>query len=173
MDNTAQNRTSKRASLLTRALLAKIHIAKKALGLDDDTYRDLLERIAGVRSARELQHIHLMELQREFRRLGWDGYLLRRSEIPDLPYSDVDNRPEAPTGAQLRMLEAGFKNILGYADVNPDKAFRRFLKNRVGVEHPRFLDLAKYKAALSAVKRLQIQRGVKDPRWELKEYKQW
>lgn len=172
MNNTAQDR-SKSQSLLTRAQLAKIHIAKKAVALDDDCYRDMLERVAGVRSARELQPEHLVELQREFRRLGWDGYLLRRSELPPLPYGDVDNRPDAPTGAQLRMLEAGFKNILGYADVAPDKAYRRFLKNRCGVEHPRFLDNAKYEAALSAVKRLQAERGVKDPRWALKDSKKW
>ena len=93
--------------------------------------------------------------------------------MPALPYTDVDNRPDAPTGAQLRMLEAGFKNILGYADVAPDKAYRRFLKNRCGVEHPRFLDNAKYEAALSAVKRLQTERGVKDPRWQLKDSGKW
>lgn len=151
------------ASLLTRAQLAKIHIARKAVGLREDDYRDILERIAGVRSARDLRPEHLPPLQREFRRLGWDGYLLRRSELPALPYTDMDNRPEAPTGAQLRMLEAMFKNILGFADIAPDAAFRKFLKNRCGVEHPRFLDIRKYEAALTAVKRLQAERGVKNP----------
>jgi phage gp16-like protein len=34
--------------------LALIHLAKQQLGLDDDTYRALLENVAGVRSAREL-----------------------------------------------------------------------------------------------------------------------
>ena len=172
MNSTAQDRRQAQ-SLLTRAQLAKIHIAKKMLALDDESYRDMLERVAGVRSARELQPEHLVALQREFRRLGWDGYLLRRSEMPALPYSDVDNRPDAPTGAQLRMLEAAFKNILGYADTAPDRAFQKFLKNRCGVEHPRFLDNAKYEAALSAVKRLQADRGVKDGRWALEDYKKW
>ena len=172
MDNTAQDRRQPQ-SLLTRPQLAKIHIAKKMLALDDDDYRDVLERVAGVRSARELQPEHLVELQRELRRLGWDGYLLKRSEVPPLPYSDVDNRPDAPTGAQLRMLEAAFKNIFGYADIAPDKAFQKFLKNRCGVEHPRFLDNLKYEAALSAVKRLQADRGVKDPRWALENYREW
>lgn len=34
--------------------LAKIHIAKAQLGMDDDTYRALLARVAGVRSAKDL-----------------------------------------------------------------------------------------------------------------------
>lgn len=34
--------------------LAKIHIAKKELGLDDDTYRDMLYGLTGKRSAADL-----------------------------------------------------------------------------------------------------------------------
>jgi len=34
--------------------LAKIHIAKKQLGMDDGTYRQMLSNIAGVRSAADL-----------------------------------------------------------------------------------------------------------------------
>ena len=34
-----------------RADLAAIHIAKKALGMDDDSYRDVMFTVAGVRSS--------------------------------------------------------------------------------------------------------------------------
>lgn len=34
--------------------LAKIHCGKKALGLDDETYRAMLEQVARVRSAKDL-----------------------------------------------------------------------------------------------------------------------
>lgn len=34
--------------------LAAIHVAKKQCGMDDDTYRDFLQREGGVRSARDL-----------------------------------------------------------------------------------------------------------------------
>lgn len=37
-----------------RAELAKIHVAKKQLGLDDETYRDMLWTVARVRSAADL-----------------------------------------------------------------------------------------------------------------------
>tara|TARA_Y100000782_G_scaffold111568_1_gene139920 strand:+ start:786 stop:1271 length:486 start_codon:yes stop_codon:yes gene_type:complete len=33
-----------------KSALAQIHIAKKQLGLDDDTYRDMLQQITGTRS---------------------------------------------------------------------------------------------------------------------------
>jgi len=43
-----------RLTPLRRAQLAKIHIAKKELGLDDETYRSMLWTIARVRSASDL-----------------------------------------------------------------------------------------------------------------------
>ncbi|WP_064116747.1 gp16 family protein [Pseudomonas fluorescens] len=51
--------------------LSKIHIAKKDLGLDDDTYRELLGRVAGVRSAKDLNLRQIGQVLAEFARLGW------------------------------------------------------------------------------------------------------
>ena len=51
--------------------LAKIHVAKAQLGLDDDTYRALLARIAGVRSAKDLNTRQIGAVLAEFERLGW------------------------------------------------------------------------------------------------------
>ena len=38
---------------MRRALIAKIKIAQKELGLDDGTYRAVLERVTGMRSCTE------------------------------------------------------------------------------------------------------------------------
>ena len=46
-------KTSSRASR-RRAALAAIHIAKKQLGLEDETYRAMLQEVAGVDSAADL-----------------------------------------------------------------------------------------------------------------------
>lgn len=51
--------------------LAKIHIAKSQLGMDDDTYRALLARVAGVRSAKDLGPRQVAAVMAEFQRLGW------------------------------------------------------------------------------------------------------
>lgn len=51
--------------------LAKIHIAKSQLGLDDETYRAILARIAGVRSAKDLSPRQIGAVIAEFVRLGW------------------------------------------------------------------------------------------------------
>jgi phage gp16-like protein len=53
--------------------LSKIHIAKKDLGLDDETYRALLARVAGVRSAKDLNPRQIGAVLAEFTRLGWES----------------------------------------------------------------------------------------------------
>jgi phage gp16-like protein len=53
--------------------LSKIHIAKKDLGLDDDTYRALLARVSGVRSAKDLNPRQIGAVLAEFTRLGWQS----------------------------------------------------------------------------------------------------
>lgn len=54
-----------------RALLAQVHMAKKALALTDDTYAAILARIAGQESAAQIPDAGLVAVVAEFRRLGW------------------------------------------------------------------------------------------------------
>jgi len=57
--------------MISRGKLAQIHIAKQQLGLDDEAYRALLARAAGVRSAKDLSDRGVTLVLQEFRRLGW------------------------------------------------------------------------------------------------------
>lgn len=54
-----------------RPLLAKIHIAKAQLNLDDEQYRDVLRRITGKDSAAKCRYSQLVDLINEFKDLGW------------------------------------------------------------------------------------------------------
>lgn len=54
-----------------KALLAKIHIAKKDLCLDDGTYRDVLRRVTGKDSASKMLISELERVVYEFGNLGW------------------------------------------------------------------------------------------------------
>ena len=56
---------------IAKATLSKIHIAKQQLGMDDDIYRGLLARVAGVRSSKELSTRQASAVLNEFERLGW------------------------------------------------------------------------------------------------------
>lgn len=54
-----------------RPLLAKIHIAKAQLNLDDDQYRDIVRRVTGKDSAAKCRYSQLVDLINEFKSLGW------------------------------------------------------------------------------------------------------
>jgi phage gp16-like protein len=47
-------------------LLAKIHIRKKELGLDEETYRQALQAVTGKRSAGEMNNIEIIRCLRHF-----------------------------------------------------------------------------------------------------------
>ena len=69
-----------------RAEIAKIHIGKKVLGLEDDDYRNLLFRVARVRSARDLDEKGRQAVLQEMRRLGVkfrSGKRTQRSAQPE------------------------------------------------------------------------------------------
>ena len=51
--------------------LAQIHIAKAQLGLDDDTYRDMLWTIGRVRSAGDLDHAGRRRVLEHLTSRGW------------------------------------------------------------------------------------------------------
>lgn len=52
-------------------LIAIIHVAKKELGLDDDTYRDALFSVTGKRSAKDLNISELDKVIRDFEQKGF------------------------------------------------------------------------------------------------------
>ena len=56
--------------MLDRKKLAVIHITKKELALSDRVYRDTLEEVTGVRSAKELDEAGFNKLMRYFARSG-------------------------------------------------------------------------------------------------------
>ena len=55
-----------------QSLLAKVHIGKKDLALDDDTYRAVLERVTGKESAKDCTLPELVRVVAEYRRKGWN-----------------------------------------------------------------------------------------------------
>ena len=57
--------------MISRAITAKIHIARQQLGLDDADYRALLGRVAGVTSSKQLNDRTAGRVLRELERLGF------------------------------------------------------------------------------------------------------
>jgi len=117
-----------------RALLAKVHVARKQMQLDDATYRDVVQRITGQHSAGDSTDAQLVALLKEFQRLGWQPQSGAR-RASDKPYV----RKIYAIWGELRPLldDAGDEALHGFCQRQTHSA-----KNPAGISHPRFLSPA-------------------------------
>lgn len=114
-----------------RAAIAKIHVAAKALRLDDDTYRAVLEQVTGHTSCRALSLEQLDKVIAEFKRRGWReaGKFAAREKAP----------------SHVRMIYALWKKAgeLGVIEHSSKAALRAFVQRQTGASAPEFLRNAK------------------------------
>jgi len=104
-----------------RAELGKIHIAKKALGLDRDAYEDVLWAVCRVRSAADLDSTGRFKLIKHFKSLGWasTGSATRRGGKKPGVTAD-----KTPLMGKLEALLADNKLPWDYADGMSKRMFK-------------------------------------------------
>lgn len=113
-----------------RPLLAKLHMLAKQRGLDDEAYRDFLERETGKRSARDLTDGELAKVcDRLGRPSGVKGAGGPAAAAPAVA---------GPYAGKLRALWIAAWH-LGVTRNNSDAAMLAFVKRQTGIDHTRFL----------------------------------
>ena len=132
-------------------LLAKIHIAKKELGLDEDLYREILSSEfaclpvrQGVRSSKDMTDRQAIKLINIFREKGW---------VPKSKPKKYDNERGdicSATPAQKRMIEVLWHNI--YRGNEETNHLRQFLFNHFKVSDIGFLDKDQAHQAIEGLK---------------------
>lgn len=129
-----------------RGLLAMVHIARKDLGLDEDSYRDMLEAVAGVRSASELDDAALLRVVENCKRLGW------------VPRAPKERRSDAP---QVRMIWALWHEMSAAGIVrSPTSAgLRAFVRSQTGVSDPEWLSPEQAGLIIEALKAWRARKG--------------
>jgi hypothetical protein len=105
--------------------LAKIHVAKKQLGLTEADYRDMLQRVAGSRSTLDMSEGQRGLVLDEMRRLGFSDRPVRR------PLA-------GPYAAKLQALWIAAWN-LGIVRQRDDRALVAFCERQTGISHVRFV----------------------------------
>ena len=111
---------------MTRALLSKVHIARKELTLGDDDYRAILVRVTGQTSSATCSERQLERLIEEFKRLGW---------IPKRGANPISSK------AYVRKVYALWREagIVGAVDNANKEALRAFVVRQTGKSAPDFL----------------------------------
>ncbi|MBR0559519.1 regulatory protein GemA [Neokomagataea anthophila] len=113
---------------------AKLRIAQKKLGLDDDVYRDRLERKTGKRSAKEMSVAEMDRVLEQFRK---DGFR---------------TRPTAHN-PQVRKVFALWTELgPSLRSGGSRESLRAFVKRMVGVDDPNFLTAPQAGVVIEALK---------------------
>jgi hypothetical protein len=118
-------------------LTAAINVAWKARGLDEDTARDVYERVTGKR------------------RLTLMTETEQRAVLASLNSSAAPTRKRGLSGPYAAKLQALWISgwNLGVVHVRTDDAMLSFVKRQTGIEHTRFLrDAADARKAVEALK---------------------
>lgn len=136
-----------------RSLIAKIHVAKKQLALEDDSYRALLRRITGVDSSAAATDRQLEAVIGEFKRLGW------KDQRPASSGRSADGREQA---SKLRALWRSLYQ-LGYVDRADDDALTAWVTRTTGKQAMRWNSPADLNRTIEAAKAWCLRVGY-DPK---------
>lgn len=126
--------------------LAKIHLAKRDLGLDDAAYRGLLQRVTGKRSAGALTERQLGAVLDELKRLGFKPVrpMPKAATFADrvLEETHTAMQREASEDARLGKIRALWKSLhaLGEIDDPSDRAIAAYARRTTGIEALPWLD---------------------------------
>lgn len=155
--------------------LAKIHVAKKQLGLDEDTYRAVLVRAGGQASAKGMSEAQLGRVLEEFKRLGFKP----APPLSGKPLAGPRATLKASSNGRRKALEGKFAPKLqalwiagwnlGIVRNRDDKALLAFVKRQTGLDHTRFLHHAEDAAkAIEAIKKWLTRDGGVD--WTVRNF---
>jgi phage gp16-like protein len=131
--------------------IAAIHVAKRDLGLDDDTYRAKLAIITGKSSVKDMTEGERQRVLEVFRSEGFKPAAARRP--------DGRRKLSGRFAAKLQALWIAGWN-LGIFDNRDDAALEKFVKRQTGLDAVRFChDAADAKKAIEALKSILAREG--------------
>jgi len=107
--------------------IAAIHVARKQLGLDEDTYRAALVQVTGISSAGDMTEAQRQRVLEHFREKGFKG-----------PSTGRRKPLEGRFAAKLQALWIAGWN-LGLVRDRDDRALVAFVRRQTGIDHVRFL----------------------------------
>lgn len=118
--------------------LAKIHLAKRQLGLDDTAYRSLLRNVAGAESAAVLDRAGRLMVLEHLRWLGFSPRPARRRASP----------------GQFRKIRALWLDLHrnGLVRDPTEPAMRRYIRRMTGLARPDRLSLEQASTVIETLK---------------------
>lgn len=126
---------------------AQIHIARKQLAMDDDTYRQMLAQVTGKQSSKDCSVSELHKVVAHLKQLGFKAKPRKRvAEHPGTPH----NLGNEPMLQKVEALLAELKAPWSYADA--------IAKRQFGIERVAWLKTAKQFTALIAALDVELEK---------------
>jgi phage gp16-like protein len=150
--------TARKTDPFRRSLYGKIEIAKKAFGLDDETYRDILEARYGKRSRTGLRNAQLVDLVEHFKTLGFKPLRKAPARAGGRPMADGD------TQRKIRALWISLYHLGAVSDPS-ERALGAFCRRvtggrQGGIDALQWLDAGGALKVIEALKAMAERAGV-------------
>jgi len=155
---------------LTSAQKSLIHTAKAKLGLDEDTYREMLFSLVGVRSSLEMDQRGFDAVMKHLDERGFKkshgvheftGFVAKKKKWD----KDRGNLRGMATTAQLARIETDWDLLRWYwapkGFGNKDLALRAFLQRVAKVSDLRFLSFAGAVQVITTMKKIEAKKEEK------------
>jgi phage gp16-like protein len=140
-------------------MLAKVHLAAKELGLQEDARRDVLARITGFRSSADCTDAQLDAVLVEFKRLGWtpkpSGAAPRMGTAP---VSKTVRRADHPAAKKARALWISLHQ-LGVVRDRSEKALESFARRQLKIDRLQWADPSQCFRLIEALKAMAGRAG--------------
>ena len=124
--------------MLAHKKIALLHVVKKQLGWDEETYREVLNNHAGVKSSKALDYAGFLAVMDHAEQCGFVSFWKAGAKKnKKLKYAEFEGRRgDFASPAQMRKVNATWMNN---ARVKTDKAMNNWLKNRFGINDIRWM----------------------------------
>ncbi|ECP1315059.1 regulatory protein GemA [Salmonella enterica] len=129
------------------ALIKTIHIGKKELGLDTDTYRQMLLSATGVNSAGAM---NMTQLTKTLAVMKAKGFVVK----PSRKARTTRQLADYPQAKKLRALWLEMY-AQGFVRDSSEEALRRWVKRETGVDGLQWLETDKASTAIEKLKKWQ------------------
>lgn len=140
------------------AALAKLHIAKKELGLDDPTYRTILQRLTGQESAKGLSEVQIGVVLDELKAKGWTPKASPRAG----PKGPSTRAADHPVAKKARALWISLWDLGEVRDPS-EAALEAFARRQLGCERMQWSDQGLSYKLIEALKAWGGRAGWKYP----------
>ena len=150
--NIAAGKPAAHPAQLRDNALAQIHIAKKQLGLDDGTHRDMLWGLARVRSAKDLDHAGRQKVPAHLKASGFKS-APPKTPTPGRPSNNMQTADRRPMLSKVEALLLSAGREWEYAH-----SMCRHMLHKERLEFINEAELHKLVAALEVDKKRRAER---------------